>query len=174
MENGTQMTFEEYMPEIFPEQTAGVSDSLVKTSALPESKLGLLETAQACFSELCTFLDSSQKKRSPLTYSLRMLKTCLVLMEDGISPDFSLKWIGGGYDAEWQVLNSKNFGVPQNRERCFIIGHFRGRSRRNVFPISAHGEPAAELQGCESVSTCLDTRLMADTRGTYPISGGVR
>ena len=22
-----------------------------------------------------------------------------------------------GYDAEWQVLNSKNFGVPQNRER---------------------------------------------------------
>lgn len=27
----------------------------------------------------------------------------------------------GGYDAEWQVLNSKDFGVPQNRERCFII-----------------------------------------------------
>ncbi|EQH17103.1 DNA cytosine methyltransferase [Clostridioides difficile] len=26
-----------------------------------------------------------------------------------------------GYDAEWQVLNSKNFGVPQNRERIFIV-----------------------------------------------------
>lgn len=40
-----------------------------------------------------------------------------------------------GYDAEWQVLNSKDYGVPQNRERVFIIGHLRGRSGRKVFPI---------------------------------------
>lgn len=40
-----------------------------------------------------------------------------------------------GYGVEWQVLNSKNFGVPQNRERVFIIGYFRGTSRPKVFPI---------------------------------------
>jgi DNA (cytosine-5-)-methyltransferase len=40
-----------------------------------------------------------------------------------------------GYNVEWQVLNSKDFGVPQNRERVFIIGHFRGESGRKVFPI---------------------------------------
>ena len=42
---------------------------------------------------------------------------------------------GLGYDTEWQVLNSKNFSVPQNRERVFIIGHLRGQRTRRIFPI---------------------------------------
>lgn len=40
-----------------------------------------------------------------------------------------------GYDVEWQVLNSKDFGVPQNRERVYIVGHLRGERTRPIFPI---------------------------------------
>lgn len=40
-----------------------------------------------------------------------------------------------GYDVQWQVVNSKNFGVPQNRERVIIVGNLRGTPRPEVFPI---------------------------------------
>jgi len=45
-----------------------------------------------------------------------------------------------GYDAEWQCFNSKNHGVPQHRERVFIIGHLRGSCTKKTFPIETSGQ----------------------------------
>jgi DNA (cytosine-5)-methyltransferase 1 len=47
-----------------------------------------------------------------------------------------------GYNAEWQALNTKNFGLPQNRERVFIIAAIRN-SDLKCFPI--HGETDGKL-----------------------------
>ena len=37
-----------------------------------------------------------------------------------------------GYDVWWQVFNSKDYGVPQNRERVYTVGHLGSRGRREI------------------------------------------
>jgi len=67
-----------------------------------------------------------------------------------------------GYNIKWVVLNSKFFGVPQNRERVFIIGHLRGTRSRQVFPIGQICTNTDETnQGRVEIQTaqCLTRRM---------------
>ena len=64
-----------------------------------------------------------------------------------------------GYKCEWQVFNSKNHGVPQNRERVFLIGHLRGAGTRPIFPITNSIEAVSEKGDGNNISTgCISTR----------------
>ena len=40
-----------------------------------------------------------------------------------------------GYQTQWQLLNSKFFGVPQNRERVYIVGCYGKECIGKIFPI---------------------------------------
>ena len=62
-----------------------------------------------------------------------------------------------GYDCQWQVCNSKNYGVPQNRKRVFVVGHLRGERRPQVFPIQNSIEKIQRERDGESAG-CISTK----------------
>ena len=91
-----------------------------------------------------------------------------------------------GYNVEWQVFNSKHFGVPQHRERVFIIGHLRGAGTKPIFPYGGtdgktnqnniktinNPKKIRELLKYESIWRVLDTTGVAPTLDT--MQGGNR
>ena len=57
-----------------------------------------------------------------------------------------------GYNCSWQVFNSKDHGVPQNRERVYIVGHLGGKRGRKVFPFRGTGGEDS-VQGIEQIGS---------------------
>ena len=97
---------------------------------------GFEDTRGTLFFEICRFASILRPK-----YLFLENVRGLLNHDGGATFETIIRTLDGlGYDVEWQVLNSKNFGVPQNRERVFIIGHLRGERTRNVFPIGRESE----------------------------------
>ena len=95
------------------------------------NRRGFEDTRGTLFFEICRFASILRPK-----YLFLENVRGLLNHNGGTTFETVIRTLDGlGYDVEWQVLNSKNFGVPQNRERVFIIGHLRGECTRNVFPI---------------------------------------
>ncbi|MDV7758240.1 DNA (cytosine-5-)-methyltransferase [Liquorilactobacillus mali] len=70
-----------------------------------------------------------------------------------------------GYDCEWDVLDTAEV-LPQHRERVYIVGHFRGRGTRKVFPIRREGQNSAkgkEINIKPKIKRAFDARK----NGTY-------
>lgn len=116
------------------------------------------------FYEIMRLLAGLQKEDRPKYLLVENVKNLLSI---GGGFDFLrlLVEMGGhGYDVEWQVLNSKDFGVPQNRERVFLIGHLGGASGREVFPLRrTDGENPCKLS--EITSGVSDAFRVYDGNG---------
>jgi len=79
-----------------------------------------------------------------------------------------------GYDCQWQVLNAKDFGVPQNRERIFIVGHLRGTRRPEVFPFGESSGDPVQGSGERKNAQALTGSYGDNGRGTHIEVGTLR
>ena len=95
---------------------------------------GLAGNRSGLFHTVIKLLQDTEEENRPSVLFIENVKNLLSVNRgfDFLSVLIALD--EAGYDAEWQVINSADY-VPQNRERVFIIGHLRGRSGREVFPV---------------------------------------
>ena len=116
------------------------------------------------FYEIMRLLAGRRKEDRPQWLLIENVKNLLSI---GNGFDFArlLCEVGGhGYSLQWDTLNSKNFGVPQNRERVFIVGYLGNIRGREVFPLRpADGENPCELK--EITGGVADAQRIYDGSG---------
>ncbi|SSC08408.1 DNA (cytosine-5-)-methyltransferase [bacterium endosymbiont of Bathymodiolus sp. 5 South] len=78
------------------------------------------------------------------------------------------------YDVQWQVLNCKHHGTPQDRNRVFIVGYSRAynQSGKKILPIRYSGSKVAELSGQQTVTNTIKKSWADGFReGSYIVEG---
>ena len=121
-------------------QLFGVLDSRVKTLVSPGNKKESDEAQGAdYFLKLCGSL-MKRKQINPNGLSLKTLKICSQLRGGWGFLRVTSEMAARGYTVQWRLYNSKDYGVPQNRERIYIIGHLGEDSIGSLLPIPRKSE----------------------------------
>ena len=119
------------------------------------------------FYEIMRLLAGRKKEDRPRWLLIENVKNLLSI---GNGFDFArlLVEVGGyGYSLQWDTLNSKDYGVPQNRERVFIVCYLGDIRGREVFPLRrTDGENPCELKEI--------TQGVADAQRIYESNGLAR
>ena len=123
-------------PTRLPKADLWCAGSPCQNVSIAGKRAGLYGERSGLFFTFVELIKSQKEENKPEWVLLENVKG---LLSSGGGRDY-LDYISildeAGYDLEWQVFNSKDYGVPQNRERIYTLGHLRSRGRRQVLPIS--------------------------------------
>lgn len=123
-------------PTRLPKADLWCAGSPCQNVSIAGKRVGLYGERSGLFFTFVELIKSQKEEDKPEWILLENVKG---LLSSGGGRDY-LDYLSildeSGYDLEWQVFNSKDYGVPQNRERIYTIGHLRRKGRRQVLPIS--------------------------------------
>ena len=71
-----------------------------------------------------------------------------------------------GYDSQYQVLNAKDYGVPQNRERCFMVSWLGNYSYQFPDPIPLRTRMKDVLEDADEEYFLSDEQIASFVRQT--------
>ena len=118
-----------------PKADIWTAGSPCQNVSIAGKRAGLRAERSGLFFTLVDLLKSQSEEDKPEWLILENVKGLLSSRRGVDFLDYLLELDEAGYDLEWQVFNSKDYGVPQNRERVYTIGHLRSRGRRQVLPL---------------------------------------
>ncbi|MGQ9411471.1 DNA (cytosine-5-)-methyltransferase [Streptococcus pluranimalium] len=131
-------------PTQLPKADLWTAGSPCQNVSIAGRRDGLHAERSGLFFNLVSLLKSQKEEDKPEWLLLENVKGLLSSGSGRDYLDYLFELDQAGYDLEWQVFNSKDYGVPQNRERVYTLCHLRSRGRRQVLPLS--GESSGRLK----------------------------
>lgn len=107
----------EEIPE-FDILTGGFPCQSFSIIAQNPKRLGVKDERGKLFFEMCRIL----RERQPKCFIAENVKGILTANKKSAFPLILNEFEESGYDVQYRILNSANYGVPQKRERVIIVG----------------------------------------------------
>lgn len=93
-------------------------------------RLGVKDERGKLFFEMCRIL----RERQPKCFIAENVKGILTANKKSAFPLILKEFEDSGYDVQYRILNSANYGVPQKRERVIIVGFRKDLNIDFAFP----------------------------------------
>lgn len=119
----------EEIPE-FDILTGGFPCQSFSIIAQNPKRLGVKDERGKLFFEMCRIL----RERQPKCFIAENVKGILTANKKSAFPLILKEFEESGYDVQYRILNSANYGVPQKRERVIIVGFRKDLNIEFSFP----------------------------------------
>lgn len=95
-------------------------------------RLGIKDEKGELFFEMCKIL----REKKPTVFIAENVKGILSANQKKAFPLIIKEFEDSGYHVAWKLLNSSDFGIPQKRERVFIVGfRYKKHFKKFTFPL---------------------------------------
>lgn len=131
-----------------PRATVWTAGSPCQNLSVAGKRDGLFAERSGLYFELVRLLKSQSEETRPEWLLLENVKGLLSSHRGWDFYHYLTALSKLGYDLQWQVFNSRDYGVPQNRERVYTVGRLRSRGRCEILPICrTSGTPPKQIIG---------------------------